>query len=101
MDDALVVCSRDRPRNLGGNAERLLQPHGPGHQAIGERQAVNELHCEEGTLLPVLEPEQVRDVWMIQRGQRLGFALEAGEAIGTGSSTLIATLRPSRRSRAR
>ena len=57
-------------------------------QAIGEILAIDELHGERANVARLLDAEQLCDVRMIERGQRLGFTLEARETVRIGGEQL-------------
>ena len=76
---ASAICPRSRsPRRRG---------IGPALQALGEVLALDELHGEEVGRRPVvearaLEAVEVGDVRVVERGEHLRLALEAGEPLG-------------------
>ena len=78
MDDALLVRSFERVSYLPCNRERLVQRNWALGDPIGQRGAIDELHRQRA----LFEPVNRGDVGMVQRGQELRLALEAGEAIG-------------------
>ena len=49
--------------------------------AVRQRGTLDQLHHERGRVVALLEPVNLRDVRMIQSGERLGLALESGETI--------------------
>ena len=50
-----------------------------------ERQPFHQFHHERGNALALLQTEDLRDVWMIERGEDFGLALEPGEPIPVSS----------------
>ena len=54
----------------------------PARDALRQIVALDEFHHERGHAPAFFEPVDGGDVRMIQRGQRLGFALEARQALG-------------------
>ena len=79
-------------------------PGGAAQEPLGHRLPFDQLHYEE---MPAggSHPVERGDVRVVERGEHLGFPLEAGDALCVGCDgcriTLIATLRPSLVSRAR
>jgi hypothetical protein len=49
---------------------------------IGQRRSFDQLQDERGHARRILETVDVRDVWVIQRRERLGLALEPGQSFG-------------------
>ena len=109
MDDALLVGGFERLRNLLRNGERLVDRnpggsasftggsardgltvrsrHPPYVQAVGERRPFDELHDERKRSLASLETIDVSDVRVIQRGQHVRLAFEAGKTLRGGQRT--------------
>ena len=87
MDDALLVGLLERLGDLPGDRDGLVDGDRPALQPLREVLALDELHGEqvraaaarEGRLL---EAVQVGDVRVVERGEQLRLALEAGEAVG-------------------
>jgi hypothetical protein len=79
MNDALFVRGFEGLADLARVIERLVE-----RERTGQRLAVHQLHHQR----PFFDPVDGCDVRMIQRGQHLRFALEAGEAVGIGSESV-------------
>ena len=77
----------------------------PRREALGERLALEQLHHQVVGVALAADVVERADVRVVERRDRAGLALEArahlGRAARCGGSTLIATSRPSRVSRAR
>jgi hypothetical protein len=84
VDDPFLVRGFERVGDLQRDPQRLVQRQRAARDALLERLALDELHDEEVAGAGFFEPEQRGDVRMIQRRERLGFTLEAGDAIGIG-----------------
>jgi len=82
MHDALVVSRIEGVRYLTRDWQRIVKRERTVHETIGERRALDELHDEGIHTISLLEAVDVGDVGMIERGEQLGFALKAREAIG-------------------
>ena len=83
MDDPAVVRGFERVGDLARDRQRLRNRQRPARDEHREVVAVHQLHHQRawspGRAVP-FEPVDVRDVGMVQRGERLRFAGEAGEA---------------------
>ena len=106
MDDALLVRRFERVGDLPRDRQRLVERQRPARDAIGQRVALDQLQDERARARRCPRGRRSRDVRMVERGEHLRFALEAGEAFGIGGEapagrTLIATSRLSLVSRAR
>ena len=84
MDHPTLVRRFERLRDLACNRQRLVQRQGSMHQSLGEIVSLDELHHERmrSTLRGAHHAVDVRDVWMIERGERLRFTLEPRQAVG-------------------
>lgn len=78
MDDAALVSGRKTAGDLHAVLDGATQRQRAGHQSRAEGLAFEQFHHEGAPL----EAVDLRDVRMIQRCQRPGFALEAPETIG-------------------
>ena len=78
---------------------------GPCASRFGQRLTGHVLHHEVRRALVLADVVDGADVGVVERGDRLGLALEAGATVGVGGevggSSLIATVRSRRVSRAR
>ena len=67
--------------------------------AVSERRPVDQLHHQRTNAARLLEAVDVRDILMIQRRERFGLTLKAGDALGSDASASgrisMATSRPS------
>ena len=109
MDDAGAMRGVERAGDLDGDRQRFRQRQGrtrlsAPRQTLLERFAVEQLHHEEGGAVVIADVEQRADVGVGELRDRARFAVEplaqlriGGERAG---STLIATVRSSRVSRA-
>jgi hypothetical protein len=73
VDDAGLV----RQGHLTGDGQRLVQRHGAPRQPGREVVALDQLHDDGAPF----EAVHVRDVGVVERGERLCFALEAREPV--------------------
>jgi hypothetical protein len=80
MDDAFVVGVRDGFGDLASEGERLVDGDGAGGDAFGEGRAVDQLD-DEGSVFKSVDGA---DVGVVEGGEDLGFASEAGETVGIG-----------------
>src|SRR5262249_51445178 len=91
---ALLVGALERVRNLPCDWQRFVQGNSPVSEAIGERRSLDELHDDERILtirplrpILLLQPIDMSDMRVVQRGQQVGLTLEAREAIWRGGET--------------
>ncbi len=82
MDDALLVRRFERFGNLPGDGKCFVDRNRPLRDAVGKRRAFDQLHDESADAIRLLQPVDLRDVGMVQRGERLRLALEARQPIG-------------------
>ena len=87
VDDALLVRLFERLGDLPGDDDGLVRRQRPALQPLGEVLALRQLHDQDVRLRPVverhaLEAVEVRDAGVVERGEDLRLALEAGEALG-------------------
>ena len=98
MDDPLLVRGLERLGDLLRDRQRLVDRNRALCNSVGERRPLDQLHHERTDAVGLLQAVDLRDVRMIQRRQRLGFALEARQPLGicakASGRTLIATWRP-------
>jgi hypothetical protein len=81
MHDLPAVRGFERIGDLACDAERLVGRNRALGDAVGERRSVHELHDDDRVAAGLVESVDVRDVGVIQRGEDLGFALEARDAV--------------------
>ena len=84
MHDPLLVRGLERLGDLHRDGERRFERQGSARDPLGQRLPFDELHHQEVTAAGLLQPVERGDVGMIERGERLGFALEPRHAIGIG-----------------
>src|SRR5262245_51112930 len=85
VDDALLVRRFERIGDLPRNRDGLVDRESAGlRQALGQGQALDELHHERPGVSRLLESVQLRDVRVVQSGERSGFTLEPISAYGIG-----------------
>jgi hypothetical protein len=84
MDDALLVRGFDGVGDLSGDGDGVIDGNRSGGDPLRQVRAIDELHDQGLDRRTVLETVNLRDVRMIERGQRLRFAREAGESIVIG-----------------
>ena len=82
VDDALGVGLLERLGDLLRDLERLLDGDGAARETLLEVLALHELERQEGLAVRVLESVDRGDVRVVERGEQLRLALEAGEALG-------------------
>src|SRR5215471_17135566 len=82
MDDAFLMRGFESLRNLLGDAERLIDGYRPAGDALIEALAINEFEDQELRAVDLFEAVNLRDVWMVERGEHLRFATEPGDAFG-------------------
>ncbi len=82
MDDAGLVRVFERRRQLQRDVHHVLIRHRTAREAVGERGPVDELHDQGKAAARFLDPVNLRDVLMIERGERLRFAFEARQILG-------------------
>ncbi len=81
VNDALLVRRLERLGDLPRNRQRLVERKRPLHDAVRERRALDELHHQRGHAARFLEAVDVGDVWMVQRSQRPGLALQPRQTL--------------------
>ena len=99
MDDAGLVRRFERFGHLFRDRQRLVDGDGAARDALREILALDELHHEGADAGRFFDAVQLRDVRMIERGQRLRFAFEPHETIGVRREGLPAGSSARRRDR--
>ena len=84
MDDPLLVRRFKCFGNLPRDGQGVLERDRTLRDAIRERRPFDQLQYQRARTTRFLEAVNRGDVWMIQRGEELRFALEAGDAFGVG-----------------
>ena len=82
MDDPLFVCSFHRVGDLSGDGDGFVNRDRPLCDPLREVRSCDELHDQRANRQAVLETVNLRDVRMIERGQRLRFSRKTRQAIG-------------------
>ena len=85
MDDALFVRRFQRFGDLPGDRQCFVERERPLRDAVGERRAFDQLHHEGADAVRLFEAIDLRDVGMVQRGERLRLALKARQPLGVVS----------------
>ncbi len=88
VHDAVVVRGLERFGNPRGDAQRLLDRQRPLLEHLRQVAPVDQLHRQEAHPVDLVQPVDRRDVRMVQRGQQLRLALEAGQAHRVGRQPL-------------
>ena len=81
VNDALLVRRFERLGNLLRDRERLIERDRTSSNALREIVSLDQFHHEGGHAPALFEAVDGGDVWVVQRGERLGFTLEAREPI--------------------
>ena len=74
MDDPLIVCRFECVGDLLRDRQRLGKRDRSARDALREVLALDQLHHERTEAVGFFETVDLRDVGMIQRRERLGFA---------------------------
>ena len=82
MNDALVVGGLQCFSDLARDGERLFDGDGPARDPIRERGPFDELQHERAHAVGRFEAVNLRNVSMIEGGERSRFALEPSEPFG-------------------
>src|SRR5687767_8995481 len=81
-------CAASRASDLAGNRQRLggwqSASRSRGFDVFRKRRTLDELQHQRRPAVALLESVDSADVRVIQRGERLGFALESGDPLGIG-----------------
>src|SRR5436305_569873 len=80
MHDPLIVSGIECAGDLLREPKALLDGWPSSFDALCERVALDELHDDRVHRVVVVDAVDGRDVWMVDRGQRPRFALEARQA---------------------
>jgi hypothetical protein len=81
MNDRLPVCGFERVCNLPCKRQGFSEPHRTSGKAIRERWSFHQLHHEGATTVRPFEAIDLRDIGMVQGGERFGLTLEARQAL--------------------
>ncbi len=84
MDDADLVRRLERLGDLARERQRLVNGDRAFRDALGEVFALDELHDDRASARALLDAVDLRDVRVVEGGEDLGLALEAGQAVAAG-----------------
>jgi hypothetical protein len=82
MDDPFLVRRLERLGDLQRDLQRLADRDRAALQPLGQGLTFDQLHDQKVTAVRFLHAVERGDVWVIERGERLGFPLEPRDAIG-------------------
>ena len=82
MHDPLLVRRLERPGDLTGDLEALVDRHRPAGDPLGERVALDELEHERLDPSRLLEAVDRGDVGVVERREHLRLAPESGQPLG-------------------
>ncbi len=83
MHDAALVRGLERLGDLQRDSQRLVTRKRAVGEPLREVFTLDELHRQEAHAVRLVQAVDRRDVGVVQRGEQLRFALEAGEPLGT------------------
>ena len=84
MDDALFVRRFERVGDLLRDRHRLVEGDRAALDTLGEIFAFDQLHDQRAGRSRLFEAVDLCDVRVVERGERLGLALEPRDALGVG-----------------
>src|SRR5215472_5087196 len=82
MNDPRRVRSIECVGNVGANSKLQLQLHRTPRDAVLQRLALQEFHCDERLAVLLVDVIDRADVGMVQRRGRLSFTAEACQGLG-------------------
>ncbi len=82
MHDALFVRGFDAFGDLLGDVQRLIDGKRAALETPGEILALDQFHRQEALAALLMQAVDRGDVGVVQRGQQLGLAFEAGQPLG-------------------
>ena len=88
VDDALLVCRFEGVGNLLRHRQRFIDWNRPLRDAVGKRRSLDQLQDEGVHAGGLFEAVNGGDVRMVEGGQDLRFAAEAGKSIGIARERL-------------
>ncbi len=97
VNDALLMCSFKRLRNLLRDRQCFLDRDWSLGDAVGERWPLDQFHDERLHTVRLLQAVHMRDVGMIHGGEDLRFSLESGESVRVDAHASGSTFRASSR----
>ena len=81
MDDSLLVRDLEGFGDLLGDGERFIDRNAPPRNSLVEALPVDEFQHQELTGVCFVQTVDRANVWMVERGQRLGFPFKTGQTI--------------------
>lgn len=84
MDDPLLVRRLERRGDLPGNGEGLGQRHGSAGHLHPQVLPLDEFHDQGSQAVTLFEAVDLRNIGVVQRGERLRLTGEAGDTFGVG-----------------
>jgi hypothetical protein len=81
VNDPLFMCRFQRFGDLACDRQRFVQGNRTLRNPVSQRRAFDQLQGQRLHAGRFFKAVDATDVWMVQRGEHLGFALKAGEAI--------------------
>ena len=81
MNDSVLVRIFERLTNLLGDGQRFFQGQRTHDHPLGNRWSFDQFHHQPG-LVGIHESVNGRNVWMVERGEDLGFALKPLDFLG-------------------
>ena len=88
MDDALLMGRFEGFGNLLGDGEGFVDGDRALLDAVRQGWPFDEFEHQRPDALSLLQPVDAPDVGVVQRGEDLGFPLEAGQPVGVGRERL-------------
>ena len=85
MNDSALVRVLETLAKLPGDRQRFVDRYRTARNTIGQRLPLDQFHHQRTPVIRLFEPVYGGDIGMIERGEDLGFALEASHAFGVGS----------------
>ena len=82
VDDALFMRRFEGFGDLPGDGQCFVDGKRPLRDAVGQRRALDQLHHEGADAVRPFEAIDLRDVGMVQRGERLRLTLESRQPVG-------------------
>ena len=82
MDDTSFMGGFEGFGHLTGNGQGFIECNGSLRDPISECRPFDQFEHQRTDPISFLQTVDAGDVGMVQRGENLGFALEAGQAVG-------------------
>jgi hypothetical protein len=82
MNDPLLVRGFERVGDLTRDGQCLIERNRAARDALRQVLAFDEFHDQRTDAIRFFQSVDMRDVRMIERCERLGFACESGESVG-------------------